>query len=128
MILTVDPELKALSKILADWCAGHETVKVYLFGSRVLGDHRADSDVDVVVRWGEVDDGFVRFWVGENEDEFACINSALPGPLRILENNDPLADTIVAKSECPVYQDRNVVCVWMPPKSELAGWASVKLN
>ncbi len=104
---------RALAAALADWSA-ETTSKIYLFGSRVRGDHRTDSDVDVVIRFGEATDGDVEWWSAANAEGFASINARLPGPLRILENNDLLADRIV-KGE-PIHRDRNVACIWMPPK------------
>jgi predicted nucleotidyltransferase len=43
---TVSNDLKDLARLLADWAAPASGVTVYLFGSRVRGDHKADSDVD----------------------------------------------------------------------------------
>src|SRR5439155_4441739 len=41
-------ELEALAETLAEWISPAPGIPaVYLFGSRVRGDHRPDSDVDV---------------------------------------------------------------------------------
>ena len=108
-------DLQRLAAILADWSA-ETTSTIYLFGSRVRGDHRPDSDVDVVIRFGAANEEDVRWWTELNEEKFASVNALLHGPLRILENNDPVADMVIATE--PIYRDRNVLCVWLPPKSD----------
>jgi predicted nucleotidyltransferase len=45
-MIKVNDEVKQLARTLADWAAD-KSVTVFLFGSRVRGDHRPDSDVDV---------------------------------------------------------------------------------
>jgi predicted nucleotidyltransferase len=45
---TMKRELQALAEILAEWINPAPGIPaVYLFGSRVRGDHRPNSDVDV---------------------------------------------------------------------------------
>ena len=46
MTADASDELKELASILAEWSRGH-AVTVYLYGSRIRGDHQPDSDVDV---------------------------------------------------------------------------------
>jgi hypothetical protein len=54
----------------------------------------------------------------ENEQQdYAAIKSQLPGPLKILDPHDPLCELIRAAHV--IYSDRNVRCVWMPPKPTL---------
>lgn len=109
--------LRQLASTLADWVDGHDSFVIYLFGSRVRGDYRPDSDVDVVVRWERPTGHDVNWWLANNEEDFASINAKLPGRLRILEYTDPLSDRIIGAARHPTYRDRNVVCVWLPPKT-----------
>jgi predicted nucleotidyltransferase len=102
-----------LARILAEWTTGRQ-LTLYLYGSRVRGDHRPDSDVDIHIKWGDPDNDCVRWWSDENEEWFKTINSKLPGPIQILERMDPLADSIMAAHV--VYEDRTVRCVWLKPK------------
>lgn len=105
--------------MLADWVAPATSFTIYLYGSRVRGDHRSDSDVDVVVHFGDSptnDD--VRWWVSVNADSFATINAQLPGRLEILENDDPLAQEVYGARV--VHRDRQVICVWRAPKPKLS--------
>ena len=112
---TVFSELKDLARLLADWAAPAPGVTVYLFGSRVRGDHGPTSDVDVCFQWRDrVGDGDVRWWTINNEEDFAAIKPKLPGPLKILEQADAWYQRVVAADV--VHQDRNVRCVWLPPK------------
>lgn len=109
--------LKRLAATLAEWSAG-TNFTIYLFGSRVRGDHRLDSDVDVVIPLptapADVD---VLWWSAINNDLFASIDAKLPGKLHILENTDPLACRVVDTGKQSVFmRDRNVICVWLPPR------------
>ena len=111
------PDFKSLAENLADWSAP-TNFTIYLFGSRVRGDHRPDSDVDVVIEFGhQVTDADVEWWSENNREAFASINAVLPGRLEITERNSKLAHDVIASATNPVYRDRNVICVWFPPKS-----------
>ena len=112
-------ELRDLAAILAEWSRGY-AVRVYLFGSRVRGDHQHDSSVDVYLKWtlagGDeaVNDRTMGWWARENEDDFRAINKCLPGPLKILEGADPIGQIVM---EAPVsHWDGNVSCVRLAPK------------
>jgi predicted nucleotidyltransferase len=110
----VSNKLKELARLLADWAAPARGITVYLFGSRVRGDHRPDSDVDVCFQWEGRPD--VHWWQTNNEQDFAAIKPKLPGPLAIHPEQDPWWAPAVAAEV--VYQDRNVRCVWLPPKPQ----------
>lgn len=112
--MTVSDELKTLAAILADWSSNAPTVTIYLFGSRVRGDHHPDSDVDISVHWHSATDKDVEWWTTNNEEDFASINARLPGILQILENTDPVTNTILVAAKEPIHVDRNVICVCMP--------------
>ena len=43
-------EVLDLAKIIADWSASAPNFTFYVFGSRVRGDNRPDSDVDLHYR------------------------------------------------------------------------------
>ena len=112
-------DMVELAKILADWASLAPKFTIYLFGSRVRGDNRPDSDVDVVIRIprGSIPQTDCDWWVNNNNDHFKSINSLLPGLLKICESVDPIAQKVVIASNKPMYRDRNVVCVWLPPKT-----------
>jgi predicted nucleotidyltransferase len=44
--------LQELAARMADWAHTHSVFTIYLFGSRVRGDHRPDSDLDVIFDLG----------------------------------------------------------------------------
>jgi predicted nucleotidyltransferase len=113
--LQATDELKALAAILAEWGKGR-TFTIFLFGSRVRGDHRPNSDVDIHIAWSKsaIDKASMEWWGEVNDDEFRSINAQLPGPLQILEEQDPLHYEIEAGDV--IYNDRNVKCVLRPPK------------
>ena len=101
--------------MLADWVSPAPSIMIYLFGSRVRGDHRPDSDVDVLIdirRASTTEDA--TWWSSVNMDEFRTINALLPGPLQILEYHSNLMPEII--NARIVYRDRQVICVWRAAK------------
>ncbi|WP_461335339.1 nucleotidyltransferase domain-containing protein [Bradyrhizobium embrapense] len=93
---------------------------VYLFGSRVRGDHRPDSDVDVRLftnEWRDVKQVDMDWWAQENDTDFSRLKSRLPGPLAIhREQSDASDHAIIQGRKSPVLVVRRVVCVWTPPR------------
>ena len=113
MELPVD--LPKLAKILAEWVEPAPGFVIYLFGSRVRGDNRSDSDVDVVIPIPQVpSEADATWWMENNQDNFKSINSKLPGSLSILENADAIADYVRGARE--VHRDGKIRCVWTEPK------------
>jgi predicted nucleotidyltransferase len=115
-------ELSDLAEILADWIKPAPGVPaIYLFGSRVRGDHRPDSDVDVRLfldEWKSVCDATMRWWNEQNETDFAAVKARLPGPLAIHREQSDEADAAIRKGrESPVLTVERVVCVWTPRKA-----------
>lgn len=110
----VADELRELARILADWAAPAPGMTLYLYGSRVRGDAKPTSDVDVCVDISKVTTADGQWWLVNNQEDFATINAQLPGRLQILEFQDPLKDKIFAASV--IHVDRNVRCVLLPPK------------
>jgi predicted nucleotidyltransferase len=115
-------ELSDLAEILADWIKPAPGVPaVYLFGSRVRGDHRPDSDVDVRLflnEWKDVSRATMSWWGEQNETDFADLKSRLPGPLAIHREAWDDADIAIRKGKAsPVLVFGRVVCVWTPPKA-----------
>jgi predicted nucleotidyltransferase len=117
----MNEELQVLAEILAQWVdAAPGVPAVYLFGSRVRGDHRPDSDVDIRLF---LDDWTLcettrRWWQDQNETDFAELKSRLPGPLAIHREKGDKADKDIRKGKAsPVLVVRKVVCVRTPPKS-----------
>jgi hypothetical protein len=47
----VTAEFAELARKLADWAAAATGTTVYLYGSRVRGDHNANSDVDLCIEF-----------------------------------------------------------------------------
>jgi Polymerase beta, Nucleotidyltransferase len=116
----MNAELSDLAEILADWIEPAPGVPaIYLFGSRVRGDHRPDSDVDVrlfINEWKSVCYVTVQWWNEQNETDFAAVKARLPGPLAIHREQSDDADAAIRKGKAsPVLVVGRVVCVWTPP-------------
>jgi predicted nucleotidyltransferase len=111
----VRADLKELARTLADWVSPAPNFIIYLFGSRVRGDQKPTSDVDVVIQHGKtLTEADMQWWTDINNDLFKTIDAALPGKLHILENNDPVTQLVLSAAACPYYRDRQVVCVQLP--------------
>lgn len=113
---SVPEEVRDLAKVIADWSAPAPDFIFYLFGSRVRGDHRADSDVDLhYVLPSAPAHASTTWWTDQNcVEDFASLRSMLPGPIKWLEQHAPLRPEVERGKV--VHRDRNVVCVWLPPK------------
>jgi predicted nucleotidyltransferase len=116
---TTSVELRELASIHAEWADSPPGIPaVYLFGSRVRGDHRPGIDVDVRLYLDEWrgDEETLRWWMRQNETDFAALKAQLPGPLAIhrepSDNPDP---AIRAGMKTPVLIILKVICVWTPP-------------
>ena len=121
----VNDELQALAEILAEWVAPAPGVlNVYLFGSRVRGNHKPDSDVDVRVypeEWlHDASRRTVQWWDEQNQTEFADLQKRLPGRLHLgrerRDHGHTVDELIMAARRAPVLAHRNVSCLWTPPK------------
>lgn len=113
-------ELTRLAEILDAWLRAAPTVpEIYLFGSRVRGDHRADSDVDVrlfVDQW-QLDHSDMVWWLKENRTDFAALKERLPGPLAIHREKWDAADAAILEGKKePALVVGRVVCVKTPKK------------
>jgi len=106
----VTAELAELARKLADWAAPATGTIVYLYGSRVRGDHNANSDVDLSIEFPKANKDDIAWWSANNKDGFANITANLGARVEILERNSPIRSEVLASPV--VYQDRNVRCVW----------------
>src|SRR5262249_12897128 len=107
----VSEELKRLAAILADWAADAPAATLYLHRSRVRGDHRPDSDVDISIVWNyqAMADTDHQWWAKNTSEDFATIEAALGARLHLPER-DPVSHLVWAAPK--VHRDRNVICVW----------------
>ena len=123
-------ELAALAEIIARWVDPAPGVpSVFLFGSRVRGDHRPDSDVDVrlyLEEWTFNDNGAtVRWWTEQQATAYAELQRQLPGRLdlgRSRMDPDRGADREIAEARKrdPVLVVRKAVCLLTPRRPGVA--------
>lgn len=119
----VSSELPALAEAVARWIDDVPGVPhVYLFGSRVRGDHHPGSDVDLFLfqeEWDASSDN-VEWWLAQSAAEYRDLGDTLPGPLHILlETYDASRDAVLAaraNPACIILQVRKVMCLWTPFK------------
>ena len=94
----MNDHLAAVAEIIARWLDDAPGVPAaYLFGSRVRGDHRPDSDIDLRIYINEwnLDGETMRWWMHQNETDFAELKAQLPGPLAIHRETWDAADAAI---------------------------------
>jgi predicted nucleotidyltransferase len=96
--------------------------EVYLIGSRVRGDHRPESDLDLRIFVEELgtDAQTIAWWMHQNQTEFADLKSQLlPISLAIHrdspEKGDDYIEAVRAQRTSPKLKIGKAVCVWTPP-------------
>ena len=111
-------ELRKLAEVFAEWCEPATGLQqVYLFGSRVRGDNRPDSDVDIRIFMEEwrPDAAACQWWTHQNISDFEELKAKLPGPLAIHRDTPDLADAAIrAGARQPVLTVGKVVCISTP--------------
>ena len=116
MKFEVSPELDDLLSVLENWAAPATSAEIFLFGSRVRGDHRLDSDVDISVKWTcPADDQTSDWWTAQNTELFKSIDAMLPGRLHVPEPSETEFHAKVQSSEI-VHRRGNINCVWLKGK------------
>jgi predicted nucleotidyltransferase len=113
----MNDDLERLAVILNNWVTPMPVVDTpYLFGSRVRGDHRPDSDVDVHILFDASRD--MSGWLEANENKFRDINALLPGRLALhQEQDDVVVPRVIAAAMSPKLVVGKVVCVELPKPS-----------
>jgi hypothetical protein len=115
-------ELDSLARIFAAWSAPAPASVVYLFGSRVRGDHRPDSDVDFHLHYASPVDIATALWATDQHGtDFAVLRPLLPGPLGLLDPQDKVAASHVMKARM-VHGHANVRCMWLPRRGDGPRW------
>ena len=114
------PQLIALATIVADWAEPAPGLRrVFLFGSRVRGDHRADSDVDLCIdQKNDIDaDQAIDWWLAVNASDFADLRSIVPGPLSLHVDYDRTVWPLIwMAAREPFFVKGKCHCLWLPPK------------
>ena len=110
------PSLTELIRVVADWADGCPGVgRVFLFGSRVRGDHRPDSDLDVAIEPSTHPSSmFVRRLIQSEATDFAALvkRCSVPVHITINERRWPLLLEIMRPAV--VLCDRKVFALYLP--------------
>jgi predicted nucleotidyltransferase len=114
------PGLSELMDVLAEWAAG-APVTVYVYGSRVRGDHRPDSDVDLYVEYVKGYEAAGDKWYNaQTEQNYSGLREKLPGPIsKVMPPFGSRHPFIFNPSE--VVRKGNVVALHTPPKPKRKG-------
>lgn len=120
MTCQLGTDLFELVDTLAEWSAGAD-VTIYLFGSRVRGDHLPNSDVDLLIV-PEPTNRTTDWQYLQESTQYAAIQSGLPGPIALIDPYDDENRDVVAaiKAGTVVLQNGNVRCIWLEPKPRLS--------
>jgi predicted nucleotidyltransferase len=112
-------DLLPLATMLSRWADGIPVIgKVILFGSRVRGDHRPDSDVDVRVEFDYSNPQVsIAEWMAENDSDFADLKSLLPGALQLHQEQYDAALPHIRTGQV-ILQLGKVSCVLTPSRRQ----------
>jgi predicted nucleotidyltransferase len=113
----MNAELQELMNILAEWAAG-APITIYVYGSRVRGDHRPDSDVDLYAEYidGQKDAGD-EWYEGQRAADYAELRKHLPWPFP--QVMPPFgAPHPKLFPHCEVARKENVIALHTPPKAK----------
>jgi hypothetical protein len=113
-------ELSELMNVLAEWAA-NAPVTVYVYGSRVRGDHRTDSDVDLYVQHLNGQEAAGDEWYdAQKAENYSNLRGKLPGPI---ENVMPPygAPHPLLFPHHEVARKGNVIALHTPPKAKPKG-------
>jgi len=107
-------ELSSLMEAISAWSRPSKGLLFYIYGSRVRGDHRFDSDVDLYIRiTADVDNPTGDWLTKQNEADFETLKATLPGRLELLDGPESLKRAI---ENAPPYRLMdNVIAVCLPP-------------
>jgi hypothetical protein len=116
--------LQYLAETVSQWVEGVSGVQhVYIFGSRVRGDYRPDSDVDIriFVEKMKLDPLTLAWWDRQHRENFASLKNSLPGPLGLhLDSPEICDDAILEGGPNRVLTAGKAICVWTEPKAPAA--------
>lgn len=111
------PGLSELMDVLAEWAAGAPVV-VYVYGSRVRGDHRPDSDVDLYVAHVKGQEAAGDEWYNKQmEDNYSDLRNKLPGPISKVMPPFGAAHPLLFPNY-EVARKGNVIALHTPPKAK----------
>ncbi|MPZ34340.1 MAG: hypothetical protein GEV13_25720 [Rhodospirillales bacterium] len=110
----IPDSLEKLVDDLLPWTSRMPTIKFYIYGSRVRGDHRSDSDIDICF---DTDTAaacdVVELQIQETDDDFS-----LPAKYRsrIWDQSKRWGELRDKIRSAPVkYYKGNIICVDLPP-------------
>jgi predicted nucleotidyltransferase len=105
-------------KIFAAWSERRPSVrKIYLFGSRIRGDNRPDSDLDIYIeRHCNARRGQLDMLANDEATNFADLKKHFPFPLRIVVDHHPGQTAAYIAAGQPKLTMGKVVFVVTKPK------------
>lgn len=106
-------ETSEIARVLAEWAERKPLVKrVFIFGSRVRGDHKADSDIDIAVELDAVEyqrsdeSGGLDTWIHAKQRWKEELQTLIPNKVQLelwSQNMTPTIDKGLAQSSQLVY-------------------------
>lgn len=109
----IPTRLEDLVEELLPWASLMPTIRFYIYGSRVRGDHRPDSDVDVYfdTSYAALKDR-LELQIQETDDHFRLPQKYRRRIWNQSKRHPELCDRI--RSAPVKYQKGNILCVYLP--------------
>lgn len=112
-------DLKSLAHVIAQWADQRPAIqRVYIFGSRVRGDNRPDSDLDVAIEFAPTLTTEATWdWTQHSRVVGAELKAALGGiePALHAQKDDGAWPAIREAAKDPVLTVGKVICCATPP-------------
>lgn len=119
--MMLPPDSRAIAEAIASWAESAEVSRVYFFGSRVRGDHRPDSDIDLAIDLDDIGstEAGGMWWMHVNATFFEDLKVRLnPIRLEVRRSDDRGVEWpfIRQAAKTPALIIGKCICLVAPPK------------
>jgi predicted nucleotidyltransferase len=105
--MPVEPQLFAIIPLFQSWASKHSDIKrIWVFGSRLKGTQRADSDLDVAIEIDpiETDEETQLVWMDKNKVWLSELQALSPFRVQLEMYGTPELDQYLACCSMLIYE------------------------